>query len=962
MTKSLRLLLRSVLGLALLRCACAGLAAQPAGSGQLQGTVTDSASHALLVGALVRIEGANLETSTDHTGAYHFTSVPAGTQTLTVSYLGLDPSTAAVTVTGGSTTTHDVALAGGTVIMEAYKVESIREGQARAINEQRASNTITNVEASDAIGNLPDNTVADALSRLPGINVEQDDGQSSYVTIRGLAPQLNAIHLDGQPMPSVTDSLDQSAGADTRSVNLSLIPSEIVSSVEVVKALTPDLDADSIGGQVNIKTKSGFEVAEPVVSGSVDQYFNEFKGHSGYGASVSYVGPLNQARTLGLGLDFNYRNVSDVEEDSETVWYPKTDPTVSAIPGITGNDAISEYDTRATQERDITFGGAINLDWKLGDTTVLKFRSFFNSSEGYLNKWRVRNAGLAAYSTTSTDTIASGTNARLRRIYYNQERSPQIFQESVTGETNLPIGKFNYLGSFNYTPQHSWLNRYDTDTASATRKLYSFTVNRTNPDFPTVRIFNTATGSSAYTDNTDSLLQVERQTASDAERNYVAGIDYTLPQTIGGIPVTFKVGAKYEGKDRKQRPVLGVWGPAANTVMSTFPTGNMQAPTNLFMGTIPSMGTFPSLPAVLNAVTANPAAYPFLATNTALNTILARTYNVDQSVDSAYGMATAEFGKLETIAGLRYEGTSTSYNWIGMNPHQEGSHSYGNALADLLANYRFNKDMVLRGSWTHTIARPDYNQLVPYTLTQDPAPSIDDSPVGLVQIYQGNPNLHAATASNEDVDFEWYLPPAGVASVGLFHKDISNFIFRNTKLATVNGQLTAYQQFQNGGKESENGMELSYSQALTMLPGPLSGLGFVANTSVVVGKSYFYELNPDNVTYSRVDQKFIPYQPKTTRNIQVYWEHNGFTARIAWNYVSAYVNPDDGHLPNVTVATARRVDATLQYQLTKHLILYVQGKNLRRQYENWYDYGNPADSEEVDYLGRSYVGGVKYHF
>ena len=395
--------------------------------------------------------------------------------------------------------------------------------------------------------------------------------------------------------------------------------------------------------------------------------------------------------------------------------------------------------------------------------------------------------------------------------------------------------------------------------------------------------------------------------------------------------------------------------------MKTFPIGDMQPPGNLFFGAMPTIGAYASMPAVLDVLNTQKANYPILASNSALATIRARIYNVGEDVTAAYGMATAKFGRLQAIAGLRFEQTENSYNWLSGTPHQFGSKTYDNYFPDLLFNYRFNRNQVLRASWTHTLSRPDYNQLVPYTLTQDPAPSIDTTPGTLTQVYRGNPNLRAARSSNYDLSYEWYFNPAGVASVGLFHKDISSFIYRRTDLSTIAGTLTAVHQFQNGGTVKENGIELSWSQALTFLPGALNGLGFVANTAVVEGKSSYYVLNTGN-SYSLVTENFVPDQPRTTRNLQLYWEKYGFTARIAFNYVSANINATDGHTQNVTVAPARRVDATIKYRLTKNFIVYLQGKNLRRQMQQWYDFGNPNLTEEIDYLGRSFVGGVKYHF
>jgi CarboxypepD_reg-like domain len=119
----------------------AGAFAQSATS--LTGVVTDSTNKTFLNGALVSIESLGLQTSTDRAGVYVFTSVPVGTHTIAVSYLGLEATTATVSVAAGARATRDFALGSGPVVLGAFKVESIREGQSRAINQQRTSNTPT---------------------------------------------------------------------------------------------------------------------------------------------------------------------------------------------------------------------------------------------------------------------------------------------------------------------------------------------------------------------------------------------------------------------------------------------------------------------------------------------------------------------------------------------------------------------------------------------------------------------------------------------------------------------------------------------------------------------------------------------------------------------------------------------------------------------------------------------------
>ncbi len=132
--------------------------------------------------------------------------------------------------------------------VEGLTVVGQRRGQAAALGQQLAAPTITNVVAADQIGRFPDANIGDAVKRIPGITVIQDQGEARFGLIRGTEPRLNSVMINGERIPS--------AEAEVREVQLDLIPSDMVAQVEVTKALTPDMDADAIGGSVNIVTRA----------------------------------------------------------------------------------------------------------------------------------------------------------------------------------------------------------------------------------------------------------------------------------------------------------------------------------------------------------------------------------------------------------------------------------------------------------------------------------------------------------------------------------------------------------------------------------------------------------------------------------------------------------------------------------------------------------------------------------
>ncbi|HEY9118022.1 MAG TPA: carboxypeptidase regulatory-like domain-containing protein, partial [Roseivirga sp.] len=200
-------------------------------------------------GASVVLTDLNKGIPTDANGYYTLIEVPAGQHTLTVTFIGYKKIEQTVSVADGATTNLDFTMeagfaAGGEVIVVGDRLK----GQAKALNQQRTNANITNVVAADQIGRFPDANIGDALKRIPGITIQNDQGEARNIIIRGLAPQLNSVTLNGERIPS--------AEGDNRNIQLDLIPSDLIQTIQVNKAVLPDMDADAIGGSVNLVTRS----------------------------------------------------------------------------------------------------------------------------------------------------------------------------------------------------------------------------------------------------------------------------------------------------------------------------------------------------------------------------------------------------------------------------------------------------------------------------------------------------------------------------------------------------------------------------------------------------------------------------------------------------------------------------------------------------------------------------------
>jgi hypothetical protein len=218
-------------------------------AGAIVGRVVDDASGAPLPGANVMVEGAVVSTATDRDGNFRLSPVAAGHMTLVVTYVGRDDVKMPVDVTSGATAQSAVRVPAVKRYEESVTVSAplFEDAQARALNQQKTAPNITNVVSSDQIGAFPDPNAAEALQSIPGVSIQRDQGEGRYVIIRGTEPRLNATLIDGERIPAPE--------ADVRQVALDVIPADLLQAVELSKALTPDMDADAIGGRVNLVMK-----------------------------------------------------------------------------------------------------------------------------------------------------------------------------------------------------------------------------------------------------------------------------------------------------------------------------------------------------------------------------------------------------------------------------------------------------------------------------------------------------------------------------------------------------------------------------------------------------------------------------------------------------------------------------------------------------------------------------------
>lgn len=340
--------------------------------GTVRGRIIDT-SKQTLPGASVYIEKLHAGVTSDVNGFYTFPNLEPGTYTVKVSYVGYSPVELKITIPEGRTLEKDVILNEGLELKEVV-VGGAFQGQRRAINSQKNSLGIKNVVSADQVGKFPDSNIGDALKRISGINVQYDQGEARFGQVRGTSADMSSVTINGNRVPS--------AEGDTRNVQLDLIPADMIQTIEVNKVVTPDMDADAIGGSINLVTKNS--PYKRFISATAGTGYNWISDKAQLNLGFTYGDRFFNDK-LGVMLSASYQNSPSGSDDVEFVW----DKDVE-----TGELCITDYQVRqyyVTRERQ-SYSAA--LDWDINENNKLTFKGIFNNRNDWENRYRLTVKGI----------------------------------------------------------------------------------------------------------------------------------------------------------------------------------------------------------------------------------------------------------------------------------------------------------------------------------------------------------------------------------------------------------------------------------------------------------------------------------------------------------------------------------------------------------------------------------------
>ena len=904
-----------------------------------------------LPGANVRLTGSGARGVTDVNGTLILSAANIGKETLEVTYIGYASESIAITINAGVQELNIVMKPRGAAMKNIVVMGDRLRGQARALNQQKMAGNIGNIISADQVGRFPDQNIGEALRRVPGVTMQNDQGEARDIIIRGLAPQLNAVTLNGTRIPS--------AEGDNRRVQMDLIPADMIQTMEVSKTLTPDMDADAIGGSVNLVTRTAPNKLR--LSGTLSGGRNQIREGNMYNVSLLAGGRILKNK-LGLVAGLTIQDNDYGSDNIEGVWAKRTD----------GVAYMSEHDIRKYDVRRTRRSGSLSLDYKINKKNTITFSGMYNWRDDWENRYRLRVTGITPQYTAGTFTGYRGEvrvqtkggidndRVRLRRLEEQLVKNFALKGEHILAKKAVFEWSTSSSSASEYRPNERYLEYNKTNQTNLVMDV-------ADPKLPYV---TTAARLGAADLNFRRLTEQEGKVQED---DWTTKASLKLPvDWLGKDKSQLKFGVRYSEKEKER--VNDFYRYTPTTVQSAFmrtmnlidynsPNTHAFQPGSKFV-----LGPF-GTPAYLGKVDLYNAAN-FTKTRR-FEEFLALNYEAREKISAGYLRFDHRFSeKLTAIAGLRMEHTSVDYtaNNVYNETTLRGTRTLDNAYSNFLPSLNFRweprQDLVYRFALTTGIARPGYYELAPYVNVL----SSDN------EITVGNPNLKATRSINLDLMAEKYFTSVGILSGGVFYKRLRDFIFTavDPTFDSLDYQRTfnpavgqnpipstgkwIYRTSLNGNEVDVYGVELAFQRQLDFLPGFWKGFGIYANYT-------FTQSNAKGIYTADGEKRTGLSLPGTSPHMfngSISYENKKLVARISANYTDGYID-EIGSDPfyDRYYDSQFFLDFNASYAITSRLRIFTELNNLTNQPLRYYQ-GERTRTMQLEYYRSKGSAGIKF--
>ena len=954
-------------------------------TGVIQGVVSNAGRGGFIVGAEVRVAGHEVVAVTDSDGRFTLSRVPQGRHELSVSYIGRPDQRQTVEVVPGQVASVQIAFGGTEGTGDATTLDGvvvsampIAESEWAALQLQRSSTSLVSVVAADSIGRFPDQNVAAALSRLPGIAVERDQGQERYVSLRGAPSRWTTIAFDGVNIISP-------AG---RTARLDTIPAAIASKVVVNKAITAAMPSETLAGNIDIITRSPFDYEGFKVAGDAGIGYNDLGG----GKQYNYGGFISNKFAddrFGVLLSASHYTRDMVTDNFETDYEIAAEDQEPGSSERVWADATQNKLYRLTRENDSVSG---RLEFRPSDD----HRFFLSSIYTQFTDDELRNAHEFDFDTGAVPTSDTRDQAVAQRNGYADIRTgntpergvvfgteldstlnigankQSIFTTTLGGDQRFDDWRTSWRLNYTRAEEESGPSFNSTWRSPSERTLRpTVEYDYTDPHNNAVRLYETIRnpdGSFSRGNLKRSLDPSDYQFVSLRSNRGLAKtdgssarLDLSRDTELFGQPTELSFGAQYDhrAKENNQSAIEIL----PNDLVArgiAIPTTDDFATNTPYKGDFPLGYSFRYFDenrawSLLNGLLGQGVG------NDVPEVAEANYYEVTESIAALYGMATTHYDWGNIVAGVRGEYTRNSSQALtdkgnGYEPIKV-SDSGVEFFPSLHVNWDLNEEMKLRFSANTGSSRPDYTDLRPNYSINDDDQEIDG----------GNPFAQPEKSVGVDAYFEWYMRPQGFFSAGLYYKDLRDVLF-DVEIPAFGSDILdtpaldrstyTYYTVGNGGDGYIRGIELAYSQKLGGLADSLGLPAWVGDFGVQANLT----LNDSKATTPDGREIELPGASDVIYNTSVYYEAHGLSARLSWQYRSEWIDSigSGDAMGDAYWDEVGRLDFSVRYAINDNVEVYLDGNNLLDEPGIRYQ-GIPARSTEYEAFGARYMIGMRFN-
>ena len=869
------------------------------GKGTISGTVKDSGNSALQ-GALVELLPLGVKAVTDDRGQFRMTDVPLGEYTLSVSYVGLAVSNTPVVVEAGKEITANPVLQVASQVDQVIVSAERLQGEAEAINIERTADNIVQVLPERVITSLPNTNIADAVGRVPSVSLERDEGEGKYVQIRGTEPRLSSVTVNGVNLPSVEGVV--------RNIKLDAVPADLVERIEVFKTLSADQDADGIGGTVNLVTRTAGE--KPIYAFGGTGGYNPIQNGNWRGGLDGVFGKrFGVSKKFGFLLNGTFDKTNRGIDDLEPGQTTGTDPVSGRNIAFANTEDRRSYNYYRTR-----YGFTTGIDYNIKPGISLYAKGLFSDFHDYGETWvYTPNAGNTIKSVSADGSQITFDNAAdcalpgapsgcspgsYQYRHYVRRPDQQVYSFLAGARHDLSSTLITY--EFAASRSHNIGGQDFATTNFGGNQSADIALNQKDPHRP--KLF--------ALDNTNLYDPTQYFLTNSSFTNYIAqqlnfqgaasvARRYNAHTHLGTFEIGIKIRNSHSTQNEsdtlfKATDASGSSNIALNSVLGAYT--NPSYYDNFFRIGSLAYGPTSNYDSITKAVLGNPGQFaPDVATD--IRRSKGAFFDANERIYAGYLQNVISFGKLRLQTGVRFDAADTGFlaNTIvtsdpadptvtptnpRITPNRQNS-GYINALPSVQAQYQLGKNTNLRGNYSQGIARPNIGDLVPTTIVD---PNAQPSP-GVVT--QGNPNLKPTKANNYDILIEHFFQPLGILQAGYFYKQLSDPIYATASTIPAgqpNAGLRLLQSI-NGPKAHIQGIEVSWEQRFSFLPGLLSGFGVSANYSYTQSGVTF----PTTFDGGRIDNAPLARQAPNTWNAGFTYDKARFSMRFSASHNDANI-------------------------------------------------------------------------